>query len=276
MKIENVKLESLFFDFCRIAKVTSLIDIGSNQPQNGIIFFDMVSQSSKKYYAFEANPVTYNYYFRKFPDNFIFCNLAIGQANGFVTINLPDIPNYTSRNVLKKAIQLIDRSIFKNYHSNLDTYHTASNLGGSEKWHSSSKVKFLVPVVRLDSLFSKFENNTALWIDVEGNTAEILNGSGELLNSEKLTAVFVEGENSADSTHGWKKLDSYQILVDAGFDLVHFSTINNGLFVRPEFLTMFENCNPNLHLRNKIQKRRTYLMRLKSLIYKGDKLFVEW
>ncbi len=52
MKIENVKLESLFFDFCRIAKVTSLIDIGSNQPQFGIIFFYMVSQSSKNYYAF--------------------------------------------------------------------------------------------------------------------------------------------------------------------------------------------------------------------------------
>jgi len=276
MKIENFKLESLFFDFCQTAQIITLIDIGSNQPLNGEIFFDQLTHSSKYYYAFEANPITYNYYFRKFPNNFVFSNLAIGQSNGFVTINVPDALNHTSASKFKKAIKKIDKLIFKNYHSNLDTFHTASNLGGSEKWHLSAKNKFLVPMVRLDSLFSKFENYTALWIDVEGSTLEVLNGLGQLLNSDKLVAVFIESENLADSIDKWKKLDSYRMLLDAGFDFVCFSEINNGLFMRAEFVKVFDNCNPNHSLRKPTQKRKTYMLRFKSLIYKGDKLFAEW
>jgi FkbM family methyltransferase len=276
MKVENFKLESLFFDFCQTAKIVSLIDIGSNQPQNGEIFFDKLNHSSKYYYAFEANPITYNYYFRKFPDNFVFSNLAIGQRNGFVAINVPDTPNHASINRLKKLLKKIDELIFKNYHSNLETFHTASNLGGSEKWHLSTTNKYLVPMVRLDSLFLKFENYTALWIDVEGSTVEVLNGLGKLLNSDKLIAVFIESENLADSEDKWKKLDSYRILLDAGFSFVRFSEINNGLFVRSKFVEMLDNSNPNHSLRKPIQKRKTYSLRLKSLVYRGDKLFAEW
>jgi hypothetical protein len=96
------------------------------------------------------------------------------------------------------------------------------------------------------------------------------------LNSDKLIAVFIESENLADSIDEWKKLDSYRILLEAGFDFVCFSEINNGLFVRPEFVEVFHNCNPNHILRKPIQKRKTYWLRFKSLIYKGDKLFADW
>jgi FkbM family methyltransferase len=276
VKIENFKLESLFFDFCQSVPIISLIDIGSNRPQNGVVFLETPIQSSKYYYAFEANPITYNYYFRKFPDNFVFSNLAIGQRNGFVTINLPDTHNDTPIGTLKKVINLIDRLIFKSYHLNLDKFHAASNLGGSEKWHLSTKNKFLVPIVRLDSLFSRFEHYTALWVDVEGSTVEVLSGLGELLNSDKLIAVFIESENLADSIDKWKKLASYRMLLDAGFGFVRFTEANNGLFVRAEFVDKLEKCESNHSLIKPNKKRRTYSMRLKSLIYRGDKLFKEW
>lgn len=276
MRVENSKLESLFFDFCQTAKVLSLIDVGSNRPLNGETFFGELIDSSKLYYAFEANPITYNYYFREFPSNFVFSNLAIGQRNGFVEINLPDTSDFTSKNNFKKAIKSIDKFIFKNYYTNLDKFHKASNLGGSEKWHLTTKIKFLVPMVRLDTLFSKFDNYTALWIDVEGSTVEVLNGLGGLLSSDKLIVVFIESEKLADSIEEWKKLTSYRILLDAGFDFVCFSEINNGVFVRSEFLEIFNNSNPNRILKKSIKKRRTYTLRLKSLIYKGDGLFSKW
>lgn len=275
VRIKNFKLESLFFDFCHTTQIETLIDVGSNRPENGEIFKKHIG-SSKFYYAFEANPITYNYYFKEFSENFIFSNLAIGSKNGFISINVPESPSLKSSNRIVKGIRSFDKFIFKNYHSNLQIFHTASNLGGSEKWHISTTKKFKVPVVRLDNLFLKFENFTALWIDVEGSTVEVLEGLGNLLDSEKLIAVFIESEDFADSIEKWKLLNSYKKLVEFGFQLVYFSEISNGMFVRPEFVEVLTACNPNLILRKHTQKRRVFKLRLKSLFYKGDKFFAEW
>lgn len=278
-KIDNFELESLFFDFCEAVEVMTFIDIGSNKPTNGNKFLDCTERKNshkiKKYYAFEANPYCFKYFFERKTDNFIFSNLAINDSDGFLELRLPIFESgegQFSSGFLKK----LDRKIFKKYYKNLRIYELATNLGASSERHLQSTQRFLVPCVRLDTLFPNIENLTILWIDVEGALKRVLDGCGALLYSDRLVAVFVEFEESVCSEDDLINLESHKKLLDAGFTLRYYSDLHNGIYVKNAFHQYLIYKKNNLDCQDFYSKRFTKLLRLKSLFYSGDNLMKYW
>lgn len=278
-KIDNFELESLFFDFCEAAEIMTFIDIGSNKPTNGTKFIDcserIISHKIKKYYAFEANPYCFKYFFERNTDNFIFSNLAISDSGGFLQLQLPIFESDKGK-FSSGFLKRVDRKIFKKYHKNLRIYELATNLGASSERHLQSTQKFLVPSVRLDTLFPNIENLTILWIDVEGALKRVLDGCGSILYSNRVVAVFVEFEESVCSEDDLINLESHKKLLDTGFTLRYYSELNNGIYVKNAFHQYLIYKKINLHGQDFSSKRFTKLLRLKSLFYSGDNLMKYW
>jgi FkbM family methyltransferase len=276
--IKNSELESIFFRFCVSAEIKTFIDIGSNQPKNGDRFLEGVKASNSTseehvYYAFEANPFCFSYYFEKRKSNFIYLNTAISDHNGFLEMYLPNVLN---KNTRAGFFKIIDRTIFRNYHSNLERYELANNLGGSLDRHKNSSEKFIVQVLRLDTIMSSLKNKTVLWIDVEGSLHKVLDGCGELLGSENLVGLFVEAEEPIISDVDWLKLDSHKLLTRAGFKLHFYSDSYNGFYVKRGYEQSLSSIDVHHQDVPALSKRHTYLLRLKSLIFIGNDLMKKW
>jgi FkbM family methyltransferase len=263
-----------FFHFCRANKVHDFIDIGSNKPVNGGRFFKSVETlvNDPKYYAFEANPHCFSYYYEYLGPNFKFYNIAIGDAIGFVEFNFPEVRKKDQMGLIRR----IDTKIFGNYHRNLIKFELANDLGVSSERNESGTKKFSSPMVRLDSLFSDFTEETVLWIDVEGGLSGVLKGCGNLLESKKLCALFVEADTVVDSLKDWLNLESHKVLTDYGFKLLYVSDASNGFYVRNELDSGIFNDDDNLNKEKILQKRHNFFLRLKSLFFRGDNLMKNW
>lgn len=279
MLIDNDDAVELFFQFCSASEIMTFIDIGSNEPKNGAKFLSdrpRLDSQELLYYAFEANPISFIYYFEKYVEygkNFIFLNTAISENNGFLTIHIPsadDESNSTS------FIKRWDRKFFKNFYTNLTRYELASNLGGSSERHLNGSKKFTVQEIRLDTLMPSFQNKTVLWIDVEGSLLKVLNGCGSLLNSQNLIAIFAESEKPVNSKADWLELDSHKLLIKAGFNLWYCSKAHNGIYIKDSHKFLNKEPLNAMKTSSTSARRHTYLLRLKSLIFSGNNLMKNW
>jgi FkbM family methyltransferase len=133
--------------------------------------------------AFEANP----YVHEKFADRLArtrveYLNLCVGPVNGEVELHLPKQIRGEERSLASKMASL-------NLHTLADEH-----------------VQVSVPSVRLDDrLDLSPDDRVVMWIDVEGATQTVLEGSGTVL--DRTRALIVEVENQAVWEGQWLDTD---------------------------------------------------------------------
>jgi FkbM family methyltransferase len=281
--LEDDQLASTFFVLCSSLDVSTFIDIGSNRPENGKLFLGNSKKSNalikKGYFAFEANPWCFSYYYEEFAQDCIFANIAITNRNGFERLCLPNNAEASPHgNIFIRLMKHVDTLLFPKYHLAVSRFHMANNLGASSSQNSNCETGFDVVSLRLDSLWRDFDTTTVLWIDVEGALIEVLEGAGELLRSPKLVALFVESEQPVSGQETWKTLESHKILEVFGFRLVAFSNLNNAIYLRDTVTDVRLDSDSIIGRRSKDKSsvRRTYYLRLKSIFSSVDQDLRSW
>jgi len=165
--------------------------------------------------AFEANPYVYEEYAAELAATRVdYLNLAVGPVSGEVELLLP-------------------RSVGGAYRSR------ASRMGSLQAHTRAGKVeRVTVPSVRLEDHVRLGEGDRVVsWIDVEGATRQVLEGSGSLL--DRTHAAMVEVESTEKWEGQWLDVDVAAFLRSHGLvplvrDLTPRPDQYNVIFVRAE------------------------------------------
>lgn len=160
----NAELANLFANIVANSQIDSFFEIGALYAE----FSMFIKNSVKKVYAFEASPRNYDLAKDKV-EGINYLNLAVSSYDGKININIGNTENIGADSVLDRI-----------------------NNGSTEY------KKKTVECIKLDT-FSQNNNlaktSKAIWIDVEGNSLDVLKGAtSELLFTK---AIFIELEQVA-------------------------------------------------------------------------------
>lgn len=159
----NTELANLFANIVVNSKIESFFEIGALYAEFSMFIKDAV----KNVYAFEASPRNYDLGKDK-TDGIEYLNLAVSNHDGLIDINMgmSEGANIGADSVLEK----IDNG-------------------------STEYKKATVECTKLDTFIENKnikEMSNALWIDVEGNSLDVLMGAKNSLSNTK--AIFIEIE----------------------------------------------------------------------------------
>lgn len=168
--------EKIFFDYARLNKATTILEVGAN---DGAHTKKFLSELSNEVFSMEINPYSFEYldnirknYYERF--KFII-------AGASVVNNLINFP------------------IFSQFKEKM--LSPVSGITGINKRNNTNEFKIshymLAPVIKIDQLFKAnlLSNNIILWIDVEGHALEVLKGIGSK-NIHKCEMIYIEVENA--------------------------------------------------------------------------------
>lgn len=193
-KLSNLLLTFLWRIVLRMDHVQNLIEVGANRGNISKSFCR--SNVSRKAWAFEANrDIFRDFTSRNIPNNMQAINLGIGSSD---------------KNSVPLKIPLQKRSKFSGNGSFLtrlesDEYETLD-----------------VEMVSLDNYFQQnFQYEpAAIWIDVEGYSLQVLKGATQLLNSNRISHIFIELESWNFWTAGANANEIHDLLRGYGFHIV--------------------------------------------------------
>lgn len=169
-RMTEQELEDLFFIACRDAGVLSLIECGAHGAEASMRFVE--EDPDRIALAFEANPFTFKKRtIHAASPQVIPMNQGVGAEPATLLLRIPDKHGTGSK-----------------------TSPMASFLSESSS-REYSTVEVLVTTVDLAASASSLRTPLALWIDVEGYGAEVLNGGSSSL-SEDVVVVLIEASGA--------------------------------------------------------------------------------
>ena len=197
--------------------VCRFIEIGAHAAESSIGFASRGGEAI----AFEVNPEVYRSLTvkaRAFGVDTRHC--AVTATRGFMDLRIPLSMNDDQS--LPQDASLLDRSL-------VSDYSVAT-----------------VPTITLNDVFREFDKDllTALWIDAEGTTFDVLSGGHKALASGSIALIFAELESTAmwENQHTAQEVTRY--LLDLNFHPIirdsEKATQFNCIFVQTEYL---EPCN---------------------------------
>lgn len=184
IRIETGKLiESFTTQIYRKLSLELLIQCGANEPSSAINFCNL--NSNNRAICIEANPyIASKYVANNKNKNISYLNIGLGSEPGNLNFYIPeDHPkDWTLQGTFTPTKQLKYQKPFEIQVDTLDNL-IPKNLG-------------------VDDLRSSNFPNTALLIDVEGFSWEVLQGAKEILSLDKTKAIFIEVQ---DDNFYWEK-----------------------------------------------------------------------
>ena len=171
----SAALVDAFFDVCDREGIRTLIECGAHEAAASVRF--VRSGSGRRAIALEANPFVFAELTTKAADHGVeVLQRAVGAGQGVAVLNIP------ASNVGDEAVT------------------SKASLGINRKWDAKgiSAREVSVEVITLDELLAdrSVSDQVALWVDVEGYAADVLEGARSLLLSGRVTTAIVEVESS--------------------------------------------------------------------------------
>lgn len=161
----NKNLVEAFFEICEVLETNQMIEIGAHEASASVRF---VRKSGRKAIAIEANPYTFEKLTCKAEKYGVsVLNIGIGDSNGKSILKIP----VSGKSLTPANASFLDR-----------VNHVVTH-------------DYEVNLVTLDSVQTNFlsNENTALWIDVEGFGYEVLVGASNYLEYHS-PVIFMEVE----------------------------------------------------------------------------------
>lgn len=210
-------LKWLFLALCRELKIMNLVEIGAYEASVSVDFLE--ASPGTRALAIEANPFTYELMTRE------------TKKYGVETLNLG----------LSHSVATLDFFIPLKEGSANVTPGSASFLRRNDK--NSLYKTISVPTKTIDLVFESqlIEGRTALWIDVEGYSLNVLQGAKNELEKEDIRMVFIELETYEYWQKQGTRNEVSEILQRNGFVLLRrdfeYKFQHNYLFIRANELT---------------------------------------
>ena len=188
-KIEK-RLIRMFQRLCRRIEPTIVLEIGAHEATLSRWAAEAFPTAAVK--AFEANPYVHAKYAAALAETRVdYRNLAVGQVNGEVQLNVPTEVWGRERELDNRMASL------------------AVNTDATDD------IQVTVPAVRLDDHLSlSADDRVVAWIDVEGANEVVLTGGGGVL--DRTHALFIEVESEPIWEGQWLDRDVAACLADHG------------------------------------------------------------
>lgn len=214
----STALVDAFFDICDREGIRTLVECGAHEAAASVRFIR--NGIDRRAIALEANPYTFAELTSKAAEYGVeVLQIAVGASPGVGVLNIPTSSSGDDAPTPSTASIRINR-----------------------RWETKGKVirSIAVDIVTVDQLLEdrSITEQVALWVDVEGYAAEVLEGARGLLSDERVTAAMVEVESVGVWSGGRGFEDVAELLARGGLRPVardhQFSakTVFNVLFVR--------------------------------------------
>ena len=208
------RLVRMFRRLCRRIEPTLVLEIGAHEATLSQWAAGAFPDAAVK--AFEANPYVHAKYAAELAATRVdYRNLAVGQVNGDVQLNVPT-------EVWGRERELTNRMASLGHHTD-----------------ATDDIQVTVPSVRLDDhLALSPAERVVAWIDVEGSNEIVLSGGGAVL--DQTHAVFIEVESEPIWEGQWLDGEVASFLGDHGLVPVARDIFKphrhqyNVVFARPE------------------------------------------
>ncbi|NOV21639.1 FkbM family methyltransferase [Ensifer adhaerens] len=224
-KASNKAIVELFFGLVRITQPDIFIEAGAKMADTSVRARGVLPNA--RIVAFEASPENYELYSRTQPhaENCVeYVHCALSDREGTIDFNI--------------VVSQNDEPVPKNSGAN-------SILPRSDK--SAAYTTVAVPTMQIDNFFPE-NKPCAMWVDVEGASKQVLNGSAKTL--KKCAVAIVEVEDYQKWAGQWRAADVIGTMMDAGMVPVardfEFKGQYNIVFLRHEVFAKNRDIRQNL------------------------------
>jgi len=202
--------EKIFFDYARLNKATTILEVGAN---DGAHTKKFLNELSNDVFSMEINPYSFEYLdnIRKiYYERFKFIIAGASVVNN--PVSFPIISHFK-----EKKLSQVSGVTGINKRNNTKEFMISHHM--------------LAPVIKIDQLFKAnlLSNNNILWIDVEGHALEVLKGIG-IKNLHKCEMIYVEVESADFFQNGASAEKVYEFLTKNDFLLIFRDFQSTGQF----------------------------------------------